>query len=359
MRNNFYKKCLLTIMIAGVATSNAVPLHPLAAEQNVKTLQENAENYSLGPAGFQDVMAQTTSSIFAMDSYAKLIQNEQETDLSKISSINGELRGNMIQHQKDAKINAAYWLNEMKPQIMKTDQNIIDFNNTFQTYYNRLLSAIDQKDSVKLKADLEKLYADILKNQNEVDVLLGNLKAYRDRMTKDTNSFKEDSNQLTAILASTNAGIPALEQQINTYNDSIKKSNDMVIAGGVLCVALITCLAGGPMIAIAKKDIANAEREIASLKNRISGAQAEVAILTDVKNKTTNMTETIDAAITALQNISNQWYTVGAKYNNLLQNVKGISPEEFTFIKEDLNTAKDSWTDVKNYTEKLHEGVTK
>ena len=39
------------------------------------------------------------------------------------------------------------------------------------------------------------------------------------------------------------------------------------------------------------------------------------------------MTETIDAAITALQNISNQWYTVGAKYNNLLQNVKGISPK--------------------------------
>ena len=161
-------------------------------------------------------------------------------------------------------------------------------------------------------------------------------------------------------MASTNAGIPALEQQINTYNDSIKKSNDMVIAGGVLCVALITCLAGGQCsIAIAKKDIANAEREIASLKDRNSGSQAEVAILTDAKNKTTNMTETIDAAITALQNISNQWYTVGAKYNNLLQNVKGISTEEFTFIKEDLNTAKDSWKDVKDYTEKLHEGVTK
>ncbi|WP_426951781.1 HBL/NHE enterotoxin family protein [Bacillus mycoides] len=359
MEKRFYKKCLLAIMIAGVATSNVLPLHPFAAEQNVKTLQESAKNYSLGPAGFQDVMAQTTSSIFAMDSYAKLIQNQQETDLSKISSINGNLRGNMIQHQKDAKINAAYWLNNMKPQIMKTDQNIIDYNNTFQAYYSDMLLAIDQKDSVKLKANLEKLYADILKNQNEVDVLLGNLKAFRDRMAKDTNSFKEDTNQLTAILASTNAGIPALEQQINTYNDSIKKSNDMVIAGGVLCVALITCLAGGPMIAIAKKDIANAEREIASLKNRISGAQAEVAILTDVKNKTTNMTETIDAAITALQNISNQWYTVGAKYNNLLQNVKGMSPEEFTFIKEDLNTAKDSWKDVKDYTEKLHEGVAK
>ena len=42
-------------------------------------------------------------------------------------------------------------------------------------------------------------------------------------MAKDTNSFKADTNQLTSILASTNAGIPALEQQINTYNDSIKR----------------------------------------------------------------------------------------------------------------------------------------
>ena len=39
------------------------------------------------------------------------------------------------------------------------------------------------------------------------------------------------------------------------------------------------------MIAVAKKDIANSEREIANLKDRISGAQAEVLILTDVKIK--------------------------------------------------------------------------
>ena len=34
-----------------------------------------------------------------------------------------------------------------------------------------------------------------------------------------------------------------------------------------------------------EKDIANSEREIANLKDRISGAQAEVLILTDVKIK--------------------------------------------------------------------------
>ncbi|WP_242144623.1 MULTISPECIES: HBL/NHE enterotoxin family protein [unclassified Bacillus cereus group] len=353
MYKHFYKKCLLSFMIVGVAINNAFPLHSVAEEQ------KGAGNYSLGPAGFQEVMAQTTSSIFAMDSYAKLILNQQETDLHKISSIHDDVRRDMIQHQRDAKMNATDWINQMKPQIMKVDQNIIDFHTIFQAQYNSMLLAVDQKDRDTLKANLETLYTNILHNQKEVDALLRELKAFRERMVKDTNRFKNDVNQLTAILASTNAGIPALEQQIQTYNDSIKKSNDMVIAGGVLCVALLTCLAGGPMIAVAKKDIANAEREIANVKTKISGVQAEIAILTDVKNKTTNMTETVDAAITALQNISNQWYTVGAKYNNLLQNVKGISPEEFHFIKEDLNVAKDSWRDVKTYTEKLHEDIKK
>ncbi|WP_410982162.1 HBL/NHE enterotoxin family protein [Bacillus cereus] len=359
MNKRFYKKIVLSMMVLGVTTSNIVPLHPLAAEpkNQIHSLQESDKNYSLGPAGFQDVMGQTTSSVFAMDSYAKTIREQQETDLNRISSINSNLREVMVKHQKDAKVNASFWLDEMKPQIMKTDQNIMEFNGTFQSYYSSLIAAVDQKDRGKLKSDLEKLYNIILTNQSEVDKLLENLKMFRNRMAEDTKSFKDDSNQLTAILASTNAGIPLLQQQINTYNDSIKKSNDMLIAGSVLCAALITCLAGGPMIAVAKKDIANAEREIENLKARISGAQAEVAILTDVKNKTINMTETIDAAITSLQNISNQWYTIGAKYNNLLQNVKSISPEEFTFIKEDLNIAKDSWQDVKNYTEKIHEDV--
>lgn len=205
-------------------------------------------------------MAQTTSSVFAMDSYAKTIRNQQETDLSKISSINGDLKENMLKHQKEEKTNATYWLDEMKPQIMKTDQNIVEFNGTFQSYYSSLIAAVDQKNREKLKSDLEKLYNIILTNQSEVDKLLENLKTFRNRMAEDTKSFKGDANQLTAILASTNAGIPLLQQQINTYNDSIKKSNDMVIAGSVLCAALITCLAGGPMIAVAKKDIANAER---------------------------------------------------------------------------------------------------
>ncbi|WP_243522902.1 HBL/NHE enterotoxin family protein [Bacillus pseudomycoides] len=352
MNKRFYKKIMLSMMVLGVTTSNVIPHHTFAAEQ---TVQENNKQYSLGPEGFQDVMAQSLSSVLVMDSYAKTLRNQLETDLSSISSLNSGLRENMIKHQKDAQANAAYWLNTIKPKIMKTNQNVVNYNDAFQTQYSILLAAIDQRDTGKLKAGLEKLYQSILINKSEVDELLNQLKTFRSKMEDDTKSFKEDSNELTNALASTSVGIPYLQQQINNYNESIKKSNDMFIAGGVLVI--FTLGASVAMIATAKSNIASAEREIANLKARISGAQAEVAILTDAKNKTTNMTETIDTAINSLQNISNNWHAVAAKYDNLLKNITFITPEEFSFLKEDLKTAKDSWQDLKNYADKLLEEV--
>lgn len=253
--------------------------------------------------------------------------------------------------------NATYWLENLKPRIMNTNQNIVDYNDTFQTHYSILLAAIDQKDTEKLKTELEKLYQSILTNKSEVNELLEQLKTFRNKMTADTQNFKQDTNQLTTILASTTAGIPYLEQRINGYNESIKKSNDQIIAGSVLCATLITCIIGGPLIATAKSNIASAEREIEILKAQISGAQAEIAIITDAKDKTTNMAESIDTAINSIQKMSNSWDTVAAKYNNLVKNITFITPEEFAFIKADLNTAKDSWQDLKNYADKLYEAV--
>ncbi|PGQ99565.1 enterotoxin C, partial [Bacillus cereus] len=87
------------------------------------------------PEGFQDVLAPAMSNVLVMDSYAKTIRNQQETDLSGISSLNSYLRANMLKHQDDAKKNATYWLENLKPRIMNTNQNIVDYNDTFQTHY--------------------------------------------------------------------------------------------------------------------------------------------------------------------------------------------------------------------------------
>lgn len=200
-------------------------------------------------------------------------------------------------------------------------------------------------------------------------------------MTSDTQNFKGDANQITSILASQDAGIPLLQNQITTYNEAISKYNAIIIgssvatalgpiaiiggavviatgAGTPLGVALIAgaaAVGGGTAgIVLAKKELDNAQAEIQKITGQITTAQLEVAGLTNIKTQTEYLTNTIDTAITALQNISNQWYTMGSKYNSLLQNVDSISPNDLVFIKEDLNIAKDSWKNIKDYAEKIY-----
>jgi len=359
VNKKLYKKVILSTIITGMAASNVTPLHTFAAEQTVQNSvsqqQEDSTSYDLGPDKYKEVMEKMGANILTMDSYAQTIRNQQQTDLSKISSINGDFKTNMIQHQKDAQTNATYWLDNLKPDIMKTTQNSVNYNDTFQASYDQLLAAIDQKDTVVLKNELEKLYNSILKNSQEVDGLLEKLKTFRNTMAEDTRSFKEDSNQLKSILESTNAGIPLLQQQISNYNNIIKENYDK--RGGYIAAAVFMPPVGIPLIVTADKNIASAQQEIEQLKSRISGAEAELVILTDAKNKTEHMTETIDTAITALQNISNQWRTIGAKYDSLLNNVDRINPDRLALLKIDLKIAKDSWQDLKNYADKLYEGA--
>ncbi|MFP3413400.1 HBL/NHE enterotoxin family protein [Bacillus sp. SIMBA_074] len=359
MNKKLYKKVILSTIITGMAASNVIPFHTFAAEQTVQNSvsqqQEDSKSYSLGPDKYKEVMEKMGASILTIDSYALTIINQQPTDLSKISSINGDLQANMIQHQNDAQTNAIYWFDDLKPHMMKTNQNIVSYNDTFQVSYNQLLAALDQKDTVTFKNELEKLYNNILKDSQEVDGLLEKLKTFRNKMAEDTRSFKADSNQLISILESTNAGIPLLQQQISNYNNIIKENYDK--RGGYIAAAVLMPPVGIPLIVTADKSIASAQQEIEQLKSRISGAEAELVILTDAKNKTEHMTATIDTAIDALQNISNQWHTIGSKYNSLLKNVDKINPDRLALLKIDLKIAKDSWQDLKNYADKLYEGA--
>ncbi|PFN26012.1 non-hemolytic enterotoxin subunit C [Bacillus cereus] len=359
MNKKLYKKVILSTIITGMAASNVIPLHTFAAEQDVQNSvsqqQEDSKSYSLGPDKYKEVMEKMGASILTIDSYALTIINQQLTDLSKISSINGDLQANMIQHQNDAQTNAIYWFDDLKPHMMKTNQNIVSYNDTFQASYNQLLAALDQKDTVTFKNELEKLYNNILKDSQEVDGLLEKLKTFRNKMAEDTRSFKADSNQLISILESTNAGIPLLQQQISNYNNIIKENYDK--RGGYIAAAVLMPPVGIPLIVTADKNIASAQQEIEQLKSRISGAEAELVILTDAKNKTELMTATIDTAIDTLQNISNQWHTIGSKYDSLLKNVDNINPDRLAIIKADLKIAKDSWQDLKNYADKLYESA--
>ena len=74
------------------------------------------------------------------------------------------------------------------------------------------------------------------------------LEKFRNKMTSDTQNFKGDANQITSILASQDAGIPLLQNQITTYNEAISKYNAIII-GSSVATALYAIIGGAVVIA--------------------------------------------------------------------------------------------------------------
>ncbi|WP_369902113.1 HBL/NHE enterotoxin family protein [Bacillus manliponensis] len=385
-----YKVMALSALITAFAATNIMPAHTFAAESQAKPSSIHATaayasneytEYSLGPEGLREAMERTGSNALVMDLYALTIIKQANVNFNGLT-VNDALKTSVLHHQNVARINANQWLDNLKPQLISTNQNIINYNTKFQNYYDTLVTAVDNQDKETLKKGLTRLSTSISENKQKVDKLVGDLKKFRDKMTTDTQNFKGDANQITSILASEDAGIPLLQQQITTYNEAIGKYNAIIIGssvatalgpiaiiGGAVVIATgagtplgIALIAGGTAaigggatgIVLAKKELDNAQAEIQKLSGQVSQAQLQVAGLTNIKNQTEYLTNTIDIAITALQNISNQWYTMGSKYNSLLQNVESISPQDLVFIKEDLNIAKDSWGNIKEYAEKIY-----
>ncbi|MES5943448.1 MULTISPECIES: non-hemolytic enterotoxin NHE subunit B [unclassified Bacillus cereus group] len=365
-----YKVMALSALMAVFAAGNIMPAHTYAAESTVKQAPIHAvakayndyEEYSLGPEGLKDAMERTGSNALVMDLYALTIIKQGNVNFGNVSSVDAALKGKVIQHQDTARGNAKQWLDVLKPQLISTNQNIINYNTKFQNYYDTLVAAVDAKDKATLTKGLTRLSSSINENKAQVDQLVEDLKKFRNKMTSDTQNFKGDANQITSILASQDAGIPLLQNQITTYNEAISKYNAIIIGSSVATalgpIAIIggaAAVGGGTAgIVLAKKELDNAQAEIQKITGQVTTAQLEVAGLTNIKTQTEYLTNTIDTAITALQNISNQWYTMGSKYNSLLQNVDSISPNDLVFIKEDLNIAKDSWKNIKDYAEKIY-----
>ncbi|WP_410982161.1 HBL/NHE enterotoxin family protein [Bacillus cereus] len=386
-----YKVMALSAIMAVVAAGNILPAHTYAAESATKPIpihtsvsdaSDKYSEYSLGPDGLRDAMERTGSNALVMDLYALTIIKQANVNFNGITTVDDSLKTKVVHHQDVARGNANQWLDTIKPQLISTNQNIINYNTKFQNYYDTLVTAVDNKDKATLTKGLTRLSTSITENKEKVDKLVEDLKKFRNKMTADTQNFKGDANQLTSILASQDAGIPLMQNQITTYNEAIGKYNAIIIGssvatalgpiaiiGGAVVIATgagtplgIGLIAGGAAaigggtagIVLAKKELDNAQAEIQKITGQISQAQLQVAGLTNIKNQTEYLTNTIDVAITALQNISNQWYTMGSKYNSLLQNVESISPNDLVFIKEDLSIAKDSWKNIKDYAEKIY-----
>lgn len=367
-----YKVMALSTLIATIAAGSITPAYASAAEHTTKSspIYADSENkypeYSLGPEGLKTAIQDTGSNMLVMDLYALTIIKQANINFDGVTSLKDDLKTSITQNIGVSRENANQWLDGLKPQIIQTNQNIINYNTKFQSYYDILIEAVNNKDKETLKEGLEGLTESIFENKDEVDKLVKDLIAFRGKLATDTQSLKNDTLQITNILTGEDAGIPLMQKQIE-INQKLIDDNTKILIGSSVATSLgalyifspffplgVAGVAGGIYGATTSKEQINSSyEEIKRLTLNISSAKEQVAKLTILKNNTSNVTDTIDIAITALQNISNQWQTMGSKYKSLLGNVDNINPNRLAFIKADIATAKGSWNDVKEKAEMI------
>ncbi|PFL15551.1 enterotoxin [Bacillus cereus] len=369
-----YKVMALSTLIATIAAGSITPSYASAAENTTKSapIYADAENnypeYSLGPEGLKDAIEKTGSNMLVMDLYALTIVKQANVNFDGVTVINNDLQTSIKDNHDASRKNAKQWLDGLKPQIIQTNQNIINYNTQFQNYYDVLVEAANNKDKETLKAVLTSLDDSISENKGAVDKLVQDLKAFRGKLELDTQNLKTDANKITDILSGQDAGIPLMQKQIEANQTLIDENNKVYIAssvatalGAYLTATIIFApigagaLGGGIYgVTTSQQQIKAAQDEIINLSKNISTAQQQVGKLTVLKNNTNNLTATIDAAITALENVKNQWQTMGAKYKSLNDNVDRINPDKLAaIIKADLKIAKGSWEQVNKYAENL------
>ncbi|MEH6933533.1 non-hemolytic enterotoxin subunit B [Bacillus sp. JJ783] len=369
-----YKVMALSTLIATIAAGSITPSYASAAENTTKPapIYADAENnypeYLLGPEGLKDAIEKTGSNMLVMDLYALTIVKQANVNFDGVTVINNDLQTSIKDNHDASRKNAKQWLDGLKPQIIQTNQNIINYNTQFQNYYDVLVEAANNKDKETLKAVLTSLDDSISENKGAVDKLVQDLKAFRGKLELDTQNLKTDANKITDILSGQDAGIPLMQKQIET-NQTVIDENNKVYIGSSVATALGAYLTativfapigagalGGGIYGVttSQQQIKTAQEEIKKLTENISTAKQQVVKLTVLKNNTNNLTETIDAAITALENVKNQWQTMGAKYKSLNDNVDRINPDKLAaIIKADLKIAKGSWEQVNKYAENI------
>ncbi|MBJ7987534.1 non-hemolytic enterotoxin subunit B [Bacillus cereus] len=369
-----YKVMALSTLIAIIAAGSITPSYASAAENTTKPapIYADAENnypeYSLGPEGLKDALEKTGSNMLVMDLYALTVVKQANVNFDGLTVINNDLQTSIKDNHDASRKNAKQWLDGLKPQIIQTNQNIINYNTQFQNYYDVLVEAANNKDKETLKAVLTSLDDSISENKDAVDKLVQDLKDFRGKLELDTQNLKTDANKVTDILSGQDAGIPLMQKQIETNQTLIDENNKVYIASSVATAlgAYLTAtivfapigagaLGGGIYgVTTSQQQIKAAQEEIKNLTENISTAKQQVAKLTVLKNNTNNLTETIDAAITALEKVKDKWQTMGTKYKSLNDNVDRINPDKLaSIIKADLKTAKGSWEQVNKYAENI------
>lgn len=323
----------------------------------------------------------------ASTSAALVVQNYAATVLTQPDLSLPDVLPNLPAHQQAARTHATNWRDTVQPQMIKTNTDIVDFANSFDSYYNPLMQLAvkiqqNPKDGPSIAtfaSGVAQLQALVAAKQTSTTTVVNSLGSFQTDLAADARAFGADFNTAEATLAGKDGQIAALGNQIDAIHTAMDKDLAMIAGGSVAAVvgglmiavgvlaeietagastALVlgglAVLGTGAGVAIAGGvDFAKQSSALGTAITTKTNLQQQYAATKQVNNIVQSLSTQAAAAVTAVGSLMTGWQTLGQEFVEFQGALSSATPNLGFFLIAQLNTAKADWDDVAAQARKL------
>ncbi|OJD64215.1 hemolytic enterotoxin HBL binding subunit HblB [Bacillus sp. NH11B] len=357
-----YKLIVASALLTMTTTSIVSPVAAFASE--IEQTNNGDTALSANEAKMKETLQKAGLFAKSMNAYSYMLIKNPDVNFEGIT-INGyvDLPGRIVQDQKNARAHAVTWDTKVKKQLLDTLTGIIEYDTTFDNYYDTMVDAINTGDGDTLKEGITDLRGEIQQNQKYAQQLIEELTKLRDSIGQDVRAFGSNKDLLQSILKNQGVDVEADQKRLDevlgsvNYYKQLESDGFNVMKGAILGLPLI----GGIIVGVARDNLGKLEPLLAQLRQTVDYKVTLNRVVGVAYNNISEMHKALDDAINSLTYMSTQWHDLDSQYSGVLGHIETASQKvdqnKFKFLKPNLNAAKDSWKTLHTDAVTLKEGI--
>ena len=331
---------------------------------------------ALSNPAVKDEQVELTKASTVIQTYVSIILQQPDLKLNALP--------NLPAHQKTARDHANNWNNTILPLMSKTDADIIDYANKFDSFYVDLVKYakdIKNPESKKnLVEGLNLLLSTIKQKDANVEAVVNDLSTFHKNLNTDYQNFQSDVNQAAVKIEGDSGELKALSDELDAIHDAMHKDIGLMVGGAVTIVAGVamvvvgalaeipsggtsTALIGGGVLVVSGGVIMETMGSIdyskqidkqKDVQEQLAGDKIELTGLKTTKHQVTGFVDGLANAIIAATSLKAAWQTLDADLEELITAIKDVDPNiPPTWLLDELNRAKLDWQVALDQAKKL------
>ena len=321
---------------------------------------------SLSNAAIKEQQVELASASTVIQTYAQMILEQPNLELQALPELPA--------HQKAARDHVNMWNGTILPLMAKTDADIIDYANKFESFYEDLVKYAknieDPKSKKSLVEGLKLLWSTVKQKDTNAQTVVKMLTTFHENLNNDYQHFSKDVQDAEVKIEGDKGEIKALSDELDAIHDAMQKDIDLMAGGAVTMVVgsvmivvgfvadiatagLATGLIGGGVVVtiggvameiVGSLDYSKKIDKQREVSEKLAEDKQELLGLKTAKTQVSGFVKGLKSAITAAASLSAAWQTLDADLHEVITAVNDVDPNiTGPWLLDELDRAKRDW----------------